>query len=98
MEVAIQEEHFGQEAPVDRPLKHELTAKVKSPAQVTNGILHEKREAEQKLGNQDRLIKWWGWRYLTWKCTYASNMVANDFIGDIYLYCCAQRKFGDCPD
>lgn len=49
VEVAIQEEPFWQEAPVHRPLKQKLTAKIESAAQVTNGILQEERKTQQKL-------------------------------------------------
>lgn len=49
VEVAIQEEPLGKEAPVDRPLEHELSAEIKGPAQVTDGILQEERQAQQEL-------------------------------------------------
>lgn len=56
MEVPIQEEPFWQEAPVDRPLEHKLTAKIKRPAHVANGILQEERQTQQKLRHKDRFI------------------------------------------
>ncbi len=49
VEVPIQEEPFWQEAPVHRPLEHKLTAKIKSPAHITDGILQEERQTQQKL-------------------------------------------------
>lgn len=57
VEVAIQEEPLGQEAPVDRPLEHELSAEIKSPAQVADGILQEERKAQQELRHKDRLFR-----------------------------------------
>lgn len=53
VEVAIQEEPLGKEAPVDRPLEHELSAEIKCPAQVTDGILQEERKAQQELQYKD---------------------------------------------
>lgn len=56
MEVPIQEEPFWQEAPVDRPLEHKLTAEIKRPAQVTDRILQEERQTQQNLQHHDGLI------------------------------------------
>lgn len=57
VEVAIQEEPLGKEAPVDRPLEHELSAKIKCPAQVTDGILQEERKAQQELQRKDGFFR-----------------------------------------
>lgn len=56
VEVAIQEEPLGQKAPVDRPLEHELSAKIERPAHVTNGILQEERQTQQELQHKGRLV------------------------------------------
>lgn len=49
VEVPIQEEPFWQKAPVDSPLKHELTAKIKRSAYISNRIFQEERQSKQNL-------------------------------------------------
>ena len=49
VEVPIQEEPLRQEAPIDRPLEHKLTAEIKRPAQITDGILQEEGQTQQNL-------------------------------------------------
>lgn len=49
VEVAIQEEPLWQEAPVHRPLEHELTAEIEGPAHIADRIVQKERKAQEKL-------------------------------------------------
>lgn len=57
VEVPVQEEPLRKEAPVDCPLEHELSAEIKRPAQVTNGILQKERKSQQELQHKDGLFR-----------------------------------------
>ena len=56
VEGAAQEQPLGQEAPVHRPLEHELAAQVEGPVHVAQGVLHQEGQAQQQL--------WWESRWM----------------------------------
>ena len=56
MEVSVEEDIDGKEAPVDGPLKHELAAKVECHDHITLGILDEKAESECDLQTDNFLL------------------------------------------
>ena len=49
MEVSVEEEPLGQEAPVHSPLEKELPAQVKGPAHVANRVLQQEGQPQQQL-------------------------------------------------